>query len=200
MSCAPPWLSECRNPGRSSGHCREVGFIGEDEDALAAAVRILKTKTGWKALPSSSYKPSVAAIETVVAGRFPSPTTRWSRFPRWSTFSTNVEVASVDGISSLPFDHLQILRSALDRVRSKTLYSSLPVHLMPPTFTSPSYKGSMSNVWENPWLRERSTSDRRARRHSAGTRRPAGRQSPSTRPAFSLKKDTGTNCRSRIAT
>ncbi len=33
----------------------------------------------------------------------------------------------VDSIRSLPFDHLEILRTAVSRVRSKTLYSSLPV-------------------------------------------------------------------------
>ena len=43
--------------------------------------------------------------------------------------------APVDGLRSLPFDHAQILRTAVERVRSKTLYSSLPVHLMPAQFT-----------------------------------------------------------------
>lgn len=43
--------------------------------------------------------------------------------------------AAVDGLRSLPFDHAQILRTAVERVRSKTLYSSLPVHLMPGAFT-----------------------------------------------------------------
>lgn len=41
----------------------------------------------------------------------------------------------MDSIRSLPFDHRDILRAAVDRVRSKTNYSSLPVHLMPPAFT-----------------------------------------------------------------
>jgi 8-oxo-dGTP diphosphatase len=43
--------------------------------------------------------------------------------------------AAVDSLRSLPFDHAQILRTAVERVRSKTLYSSLPVHLMPAAFT-----------------------------------------------------------------
>ena len=43
--------------------------------------------------------------------------------------------AAVDSLRSLPFDHAQILRTAVERVRSKTLYSSLPVHLMPAEFT-----------------------------------------------------------------
>lgn len=41
----------------------------------------------------------------------------------------------VDEIDSLPFDHLTILQTAIARVRSKTLYSSLPVHLMAKRFT-----------------------------------------------------------------
>jgi 8-oxo-dGTP diphosphatase len=43
--------------------------------------------------------------------------------------------AAVDSLRSLPFDHAQILRTAVERVRSKTLYSSLPVHLMAAEFT-----------------------------------------------------------------
>ena len=49
--------------------------------------------------------------------------------------SPTVQWRPVDGIRTLPFDHLEILRAAVERVRSKTAYSSLPVHLMPPTFT-----------------------------------------------------------------
>lgn len=43
--------------------------------------------------------------------------------------------APVERLRSLPFDHAQILQTAVERVRSKTLYSSLPVHLMPAEFT-----------------------------------------------------------------
>ena len=35
----------------------------------------------------------------------------------------------------LPFDHSRILAFALERVRSKTSYSALPLHLAPPEFT-----------------------------------------------------------------
>jgi 8-oxo-dGTP diphosphatase len=42
---------------------------------------------------------------------------------------------AVDSIRSLPFDHIEILRAAVARVQSKTLYSSLPIHLMAKTFT-----------------------------------------------------------------
>jgi hypothetical protein len=39
----------------------------------------------------------------------------------------------VDG--PLAFDHGEILRAALDRIRGKAEYTSLPVHLLPEAFT-----------------------------------------------------------------
>lgn len=41
----------------------------------------------------------------------------------------------VDPVCDLPFDHARILAFALDRVRSKTSYSALPLHLAPAEFT-----------------------------------------------------------------
>jgi 8-oxo-dGTP diphosphatase len=141
----PPHAGEWTLPG---------GFVhtDTDEDALAAASRILRTKAGiespyleqlqtfsgrhrdgrgWSVsiayyalVPhqtlqqaASSAIPNSSESATVSDG---SPALRWR---------------PVDSIRSLPFDHREILRTAVDRVRSKTLYTSLPVHLMPPTFT-----------------------------------------------------------------
>jgi len=55
--------------------------------------------------------------------------------PHERASSDAIEWRAVDDIRTLPFDHLEILRTAVDRVRSKTAYSSLPVHLVPATFT-----------------------------------------------------------------
>ena len=107
----------------------------QDQDADEAAARILRDKAGvvspyleqlrtfsgmhrdargWS-LSVSYYAVVPAPVGEPAGGRF-----------RW---------APVDGLRSLPFDHAQILRTAVERVRSKTLYSSLPVHLMPAQFT-----------------------------------------------------------------
>ena len=112
-----------------------------DQDADDAAARILREKAGlvspyleqlktfsgmhrdsrgWSL--SVSYYAVVPTDVEVSAG---SGAAQGERF-RW---------AAVDSLRSLPFDHAQILKTAVERVRSQTLYSSLPVHLMPAEFT-----------------------------------------------------------------
>lgn len=105
----------------------------EDEDALAAAVRILKSKARLES-------PYLEQLQTF-AGRH-RDSRGWSvsiayyaLVPRSQVEGEHLKWRPVDSIRSLPFDHLQILHTAVSRVRSKTLYSSLPVHLMGRTFT-----------------------------------------------------------------
>ncbi len=43
----------------------------------------------------------------------------------------------VDRLPQLPFDHGRIIAAAVERVRNKSQYSSLPVHLCPQPFTLP---------------------------------------------------------------
>jgi 8-oxo-dGTP diphosphatase len=112
-----------------------------DQDADDAAARILREKAGLVSpyleqlktfsgmhRDSRGWSLSVSYY-AVVAGDVDTGATADGgadeRF-RW---------AAVDSLRSLPFDHAQILRTAVERVRSKTLYSSLPVHLMPAEFT-----------------------------------------------------------------
>jgi 8-oxo-dGTP diphosphatase len=114
------------------------GFVhtDTDEDAVAAATRILKTKAGIAS-------PYLEQLQTF-SGRH-RDSRGWSVSIGYYALVPHQEPAAdsdaavkwrpVDSIRSLPFDHRDILRAAVDRVRSKTLYSSLPVHLMPPTFT-----------------------------------------------------------------
>ncbi|MDH0867115.1 NUDIX domain-containing protein [Mitsuaria sp. GD03876] len=105
-----------------------------DQDADDAAARILREKAGLVSpyleqlrtfsgmhRDSRGWSLSVSYY-AVVPGSLQAAGERF----RW---------AAVDGLRSLPFDHAQILRTAVERVRSKTLYSSLPVHLMPAEFS-----------------------------------------------------------------
>lgn len=108
----------------------------EDQDAYSAAVRILKSKAGLES-------PYLEQLQTF-AGRH-RDSRGWSVSMAYYALTPYEAVEGVrharlrwrpvDSIRTLPFDHLEILRAAVSRVRSKTLYSSLPVHLMPGTFT-----------------------------------------------------------------
>lgn len=117
------------------------GFVhtDTDEDALAAATRILNTKAGIESpyleqlqtfsgrhRDSRGWSVSIAYYALVPHQALQPPMDSGEALVKWR---------AVDSIRSLPFDHRDILRAAVDRVRSKTLYSSLPVHLMGPTFT-----------------------------------------------------------------
>jgi 8-oxo-dGTP diphosphatase len=130
----PPHLGEWTLPG---------GFVhtDTDEDALAAATRILKTKAGvaspyLEQLQTFSGRHRDSRGWSVSIGYYALVSHQTLQQPSESTAATSsLKWRPVDSIRSLPFDHRDILRAAVDRVRSKTLYSSLPVHLMPPTFT-----------------------------------------------------------------
>lgn len=116
------------------------GFIhaDEDTDVRAAALRVLKAKTGIDA-------PYLEQLAT-----FSGP----ARDPRgWSVSIAHyalvsfdviaraghpdVKLFSVDQAIFLPFDHRLILETAVSRLRSKSQYSSLPCYLVGETFTLP---------------------------------------------------------------
>lgn len=110
----------------------------EDEDALSSAARILSNKAGLKS-------PYLEQLQTF-ANRY-RDSRGWSvsiAYYALVPFKSIGHIAHerlkwrpVDELRALPFDHLQILKTAVERLRSKTLYSSLPVHLMGETFTLP---------------------------------------------------------------
>ncbi|WP_217705451.1 NUDIX hydrolase [Peristeroidobacter soli] len=106
--------------------------IDTDEDALAAATRILRTKAGIDS-------PYLEQLQTFASrhrdSRGWSVSIAYYALVPAAAASDALKWRPVDSIRSLPFDHRDILRAAVERVRSKTAYSSLPVHLMPPTFT-----------------------------------------------------------------
>ena len=105
----------------------------QDEDALAAAQRILEAKAGLKS-PYLEQLKTFASRHRDNRGWSVS-IAHYALVPFETADSRNVEWRPVDVIRTLPFDHAEILRTAVERVRSKTAWSSLPVHLMPATFT-----------------------------------------------------------------
>lgn len=114
------------------------GFVHAEEDAddLAAANRILVEKAG---LHSPYLEQLYTFADALRDSRGWSVSiAHYALVPydvvQKSTHE-NLKWVPVDDINVLPFDHLRILKMAVSRVRSKTFYSSLPVHLMPKRFT-----------------------------------------------------------------
>ena len=110
------------------------GYIrtATDDSAKAAAARVLKDKTEVQSPYLEEF------------GSFSGP----ARDPRgWSltvvyyalvpVVSPRIKLFPVSKLPNLPFDHAQIIANVVERVRSKSSYSSLPVHLCPPEFTIP---------------------------------------------------------------
>ncbi|MEG3000650.1 MAG: NUDIX domain-containing protein [Comamonas sp.] len=108
----------------------------EDADAQASALRVLRDKVGI----AGAYLEQLAT--------FSGP----ARDPRgWSVAiaycalvpgaqlpqHADVKSVPVAALGQLPFDHRAIVDAALARVRNKSQYSSLPVHLCGATFTLP---------------------------------------------------------------
>ncbi len=116
------------------------GYIHADEDANAfgAAMRVIRDKTGI-------VPPYLEQLST-----FSGPT----RDPRgWSVSivhyalvpgeliaqanNASVQLLPVDRPLALPFDHELMVRTAVERLRNKSQYSSLPCFLAGETFTLP---------------------------------------------------------------
>jgi 8-oxo-dGTP diphosphatase len=128
------------------------GYIhaDEDADAEASAARVLRTKAGME----GAYLEQLAT--------FTGP----ARDPRgWSvaiaycaliplenlpTQRADLKVVPVNAVGQLPFDHARILQAALARVRSKSQYSSLPVHFCGDEFTLPQLQQVYESILGEP--------------------------------------------------
>ncbi|MGM9516560.1 NUDIX hydrolase [Roseateles sp. DB2] len=118
------------------------GYVQPDQDqgCEEAAHRVLHEKAGLNGLyleqlatfsgpgrDPRGWSVSVAYVALVDAGRLarhapPLPGCSW---------------LPVDRLPALAFDHGHVVEAAVARVRSKSLYSSLPAHLCPEPFTLP---------------------------------------------------------------
>lgn len=136
----PPFAGALALPG---------GFVHAqtDVDAQASAARVLRDKVGLQTPP---YLEQLATFSGPV------------RDPRgWSVAVVycalvppdvlvpaldHVALVAVDALPPLPFDHRQIIDTAVQRVRSKSQYSSLPVHLCAEPFTLPQLQAAYEAV------------------------------------------------------
>jgi len=120
----------------------------EDVDAQASAVRVLRDKAGLE----SPYLEQLATFSGAV--RDPRG---WSvavaycaLVPAEALAASSVHLAPVDALPPLPFDHRDIVRAAVERVRGKSQYSSLPVHLCAEPFTLPQLQAVYEAVLGEP--------------------------------------------------
>jgi 8-oxo-dGTP diphosphatase len=140
----PPFRGALALPG---------GFIhpDEDEDTRGAAARMLRDKTGIV----SPYLEQLATFSG--PGRDPRG---WSLAVAYYAL-VPPEVIATSGRRSvvlrpaaetrgLPFDHAQIIAAALERVQSKSSYSSLPVYLCGESFTLPELQAMYELVLGEP--------------------------------------------------
>lgn len=125
------------------------GYIHADKDADTrdAAMRTLREKTGI----ASPYLEQLAtfagpgrdprgwSISVAYYALVPSALIDRAAHPE-------VTLIAVDELKGLPFDHRQIIDAALQRVRNKSSYSSLPVHLCGETFTLPQLQGVYETI------------------------------------------------------
>ena len=114
------------------------GYVHTDEDVDAeqAVRRILQAKAGLKGLfieqlrtfagrdrDPRGWSVSIAYFAVVPHGVLRDMATR------------GLELHAADALPRLPFDHSAIIASALERLRGKGAYSTIPARLLPDVFT-----------------------------------------------------------------
>ena len=167
------------------------GYIhtGEDVDAQASAARVLREKAGLQ----SPYLEQLATFSGAV--RDPRG---WSLAVAYCALvppdlltTAPLTLTPVAELPALPFDHRAMVDAAVARVRSKSQYSSMPVHLCAEPFTLPQLQAVYEAVLGEPLNKVsfRRKVDELAMLeavpgalHSGGAHRPA--QLYRVRPAF----------------
>jgi 8-oxo-dGTP diphosphatase len=110
--------------------------VERDHDALQAARRVLEEKTGVAApyleqlytFAGASRDPRGWSVSIAYYALVPLSALK-------SAEADAISFVAVDEIGQLPFDHSQIVAAAVQRVRDKSAYSSLPCYLLPGRFT-----------------------------------------------------------------
>ncbi len=127
-------------PPFAGGYALPGGYIHpeQDTDALDAAVRMLSEKTGLSSpyleqlgtFSGAARDPRGWSISIVYYALVPAELIEPDRTP-------GLQLQPVNQLKTLPFDHKEIVLAAVDRVRNKSSYSSLPVYLCGEQFTLP---------------------------------------------------------------
>lgn len=112
------------------------GFVraNEDDDTRAAALRMLRSKTGISA-PYLEQLHTFSGRTRDVRG-WSLSVVYYALVPH-QVMSAEVVLLALDQLPPLPFDHRAMVDLAEQRLRSKSQYSSLPCHLLEQPFTLP---------------------------------------------------------------
>jgi 8-oxo-dGTP diphosphatase len=120
----------------------------EDADTQASAARVLREKAGLQ----SPYLEQLATFSGPV--RDPRG---WSLAVAYCALvpaalleSRALELVPVSALPPLPFDHRAMVEAAVARVRNKSQYSSMPVHLCAEPFTLPQLQSVYEAVLGEP--------------------------------------------------
>lgn len=122
----------------------------EDADAQASAARVLQAKVGLDGVyleqlatfSGPARDPRGWSVAIAYCALVP-----WLQLP---PLGEDMQLAPVQALPALPFDHRAIIDTALARVRSKSQYSSLPVHLCGATFTLPQLQQVYESILGEP--------------------------------------------------
>lgn len=130
------------------------GFVGPDEDVLAAAKRELVEETGVRDVvleqlatygaPERDPRGRVVSVAHVAVIAEPADTRAGSDAAEASWHPVEPLLRSR---SRLAFDHRQILREAVERVRAKLEYTTLAVAFVGPEFTMTELRRIYEVVW-----------------------------------------------------
>ena len=135
------------------------GFIhiDEDNDLEAAALRVLKNKTGVetpyveqlisvgnKNRDERGWSVTIVYFALINSDAIILSESKNTDEATWHPIMKN----TVD--VELTFDHKFLLHNSIERLRAKTEYSALPVHLLPEKFTLPELQRTYETILDRP--------------------------------------------------
>lgn len=127
-------------------------FVGMDEDLKAAAQRVLYEVTGlenvWLEQVQTFGKVDRHDFGRVITIAYYSLVKIADFNPRPAGLAQAVSWHRVSGLQGLAFDHDEILRVALDRLKRSVRYRPVGFELLPPAFTLTDLQHLYEAIWE----------------------------------------------------